>query len=152
MSSSGLLQKAYPRYGYPTLHDMLKSKGWVINRKRTYRLYRDEGLQVRTKRRKKLYRPRVPMLVPSVANERWSIDFMSDQLSSEQRFRVVNVVDDYTRECVFLGRRLFNLKDSGWPLSSIGLHKVEPLRRHWCATTDQSSRAKRCFFGRSTPV
>ncbi len=93
------LAEAYPRYGYPTLHDMLKSKGWVINRKRTYRLYRQEGLQVRTKRRKKLYRPRVPMLVPSVANERWSIDFMSDQLACGRRLRIVNVVDDYTREC-----------------------------------------------------
>ena len=41
------LAEVYPRYGYPTLHDRLKSKGWVINRKRTYRLYRDEGLQVR---------------------------------------------------------------------------------------------------------
>jgi putative transposase len=91
------LAEAYRRYGSPTLHDMLKSQGWVINRKRTYRLYRDEGLQVRTKRRKKLYRPQVPMLVPSVANERWPIDFMSDQLACGQRFGVVNVVDDYTR-------------------------------------------------------
>ena len=54
---------------------------------------------------------------------------MSDQRSHGQRFRVVNVVDDYTRECVFLGRRLFNLKDSGWPLSSIGLHKVKTLAK-----------------------
>jgi putative transposase len=46
----------YPRYGYPTLHDMLKAQGHVINPKRTYRIYREEGLQVRTKRRKKLTR------------------------------------------------------------------------------------------------
>ena len=49
------LAERYPRYGYPTLHDMLRAEGLVINRKRTYRLYREEGLQVRTKRRKKTH-------------------------------------------------------------------------------------------------
>ncbi len=58
------LDERYPRYGYPTLHDMLKAEGLVINPKRTYQIYREEGLQVRTKRRKKLIRPRIPMLVP----------------------------------------------------------------------------------------
>ena len=51
-----VLAERYPRYGYPTLHDMLKIEGHVINPKRTYRIYREEGLQVRTKRRKKLTR------------------------------------------------------------------------------------------------
>lgn len=51
------LAERYPRYGYPTLHDMLRIEGQVINRKRTYRIYREQGLQVRTKRRKKLVRP-----------------------------------------------------------------------------------------------
>ncbi len=95
-----VLAERYPRYGYPTLHDMLKIEGRVINRKRTYRIYREEGLQVRTKRRKKLRRPRVPMLVPDAVNQRWSIDFVSDQLANGRRFRVLNVVDDYSRECV----------------------------------------------------
>ena len=94
------LAERYPRYGYPTLHDMLKSEGCVVNRKRTYRIYREEGLQVRTKRRKKLIRPRVPMRVPDSVNQRWSMDFMSDQLANGRRFRILNVVDDYTRECV----------------------------------------------------
>ncbi len=58
------------------------------------------GLQVRTKRRKKLVRPRVPMPLPSRAGERWSIDFVHDQLSCGRRFRVFNVVDDFSRECV----------------------------------------------------
>jgi len=53
-----LLAERYPRYGYPTLHAMLRAEGLVQNPKRTYRIYREEGLQVRTKRRKKLTRPR----------------------------------------------------------------------------------------------
>lgn len=94
------LAERYPRYGYPTLHAMLKIEGQVINRKRTYRIYREQGLQVRTKRRKKLIRPRLPMLVPNAPNERWSLDFVSDQLANGRRFRVLNVIDDYSRECV----------------------------------------------------
>ena len=95
------LAERYPRYGYPTLHDMLSAEGLIINRKRTYRIYREEDLQVRTKRRKKLTRPRVPMLVvPDKPNVRWSMDFVSDQLANGRRFRVLNVVDDFSRECV----------------------------------------------------
>lgn len=94
------LAERYPRYGYPTLHDMLVTEGQVRNKKRTYRIYREEGLQVRTKKRKKLTRPRVPMSVPEQVNERWSIDFVSDQLANGRRFRVFNVVDDFSRECV----------------------------------------------------
>lgn len=94
------LAERYPRYGYPTLHALLAAEGMVINPKRTYRLYREEGLQVRTKRRKKLQRPRTPMAVPTRANERWSLDFVSDQLANGRRFRVLNVVDDFSRVCV----------------------------------------------------
>jgi putative transposase len=94
------LAERYPRYGYPTLHDMLRAEGLVKNPKRTYRIYREERLQVRTKRRKKLNRPRIPMLVPNTVNERWSVDFVSDQLANGRRFRVLNVVDDFSRECV----------------------------------------------------
>jgi len=64
------LAERYPRYGYPTLHGMLRIEGLVQNRKRTYRIYREEGLQVRTKPRKKLIRPRIPMVIPDQANER----------------------------------------------------------------------------------
>jgi len=94
------LSEQYPRYGYPTLHDMLRAEGVIRNRKRTYRIYREEGLKVRTKVRRKLTRPRIPMLVPDAANARWSMDFVSDQLANGRRFRILNVVDDYTRECV----------------------------------------------------
>ena len=94
------LASQYPRYGYPTLHGMLRSEGLVINPKRTYRIYSQLGLQVRTKRRKKIVRPRIPMIVPNRMNQRWSVDFVSDQLADGRRFRILNVIDDYSRECV----------------------------------------------------
>ena len=94
------LGEQYPRYGYLMLHELLRGEALVVNRKRTYRLYTELGMQVRTKRRKKLVRPRVPMLVPSRPNERWSLDFVHDQLADGRRFRVLNIVDDYSRVCV----------------------------------------------------
>ena len=94
------LGERYPCYGYLMLHEMLKIKGLVQNRKRTYRLYCELGMQVRIKKRKKLVRPRIPLTVPSKPNERWSLDFISDQLFDGRRFRVLNIVDDYSRVCV----------------------------------------------------
>lgn len=94
------LASQYPRYGYLMLHGLLKGEGLVVNCKHTYRLYTEEALQVRTKKRKKLTRPRQPIEVPSALNQRWSMDFVSDQLSSGRRFRVLNVVDDFSREMV----------------------------------------------------
>lgn len=90
----------YPRYGYLMLHELLKREKLVKNKKRTYRLYRELALQVRTKRRKKLMRPRIPMATPSTINQRWSMDFVSDQLANGRRFRVLNVVDDFSREVI----------------------------------------------------
>jgi putative transposase len=87
-------------YGYLLLHGILKAEGLVVNKKHTYRLYTEEGLQVRTKKQKKLQRPRQPMEVPTRVNQRWSMDFVSDQLSNGRRFRVLNVVDDFSREMV----------------------------------------------------
>ena len=90
----------YPQYGYLMLHGLLKSEGLVQNKKQTYRIYTEEGLQVRTKKRKKIQRPRVPMEVPTTPNQRWSMDFVSDQLVNGRRFSTLNVVDDYLREMV----------------------------------------------------
>lgn len=86
--------------GYPMLHGMLKSEGLVINKKRTYRIYSEEGLQLRKRRKKKLDRPRMPLTVPLGIDVRWSMDFVSDQLSNGRRFRVLNVKDDYSKELV----------------------------------------------------
>ncbi len=94
------LAEQYPRYGYLILHALLKGEGLVQNPKRTYRIYCEEQLQVRTKRRKRLPNiPRQPMALPSRRTERWSLDFVSDQLATGRRFRILNVIDDYTREC-----------------------------------------------------
>jgi putative transposase len=90
----------FPRYGCGLLHGLLRSEGLVVNHKRTYRLYRALGLQVRRRRRKKLDRPRVPLAPAQAPRQRWSMDFVSDQFTSGRRFRVLNVIDDHTRECL----------------------------------------------------
>lgn len=90
----------YPKYGYLMLHNLLRRDGLVVNKKRTYRLYCCEGLQVRTKKRKRLQRPRQPTAVLTRVNERWSMDFVYDQLANGGRFRVLNVIDDFSREMI----------------------------------------------------
>jgi putative transposase len=92
-----------PRWGYLRLHVLLRREGWKVNKKRTYRIYREEGLSVRTKQRKK--RASHLRVVPPAAtgpNERWAMDFIHDQLMSGARFRALTVVDTYTRECPML--------------------------------------------------
>lgn len=88
------------RYGYLRLHALLRREGLVTNPKRTYRLYRREGLQVRTKKRRKLpRRDRIAPQVPDRPMQRWSLDFVHDQLADYRRFRVLNIVDDHSRIC-----------------------------------------------------
>lgn len=94
------LAAQYPRYGAPTLHGMLRAEGLVVNHKRTERIYRDVGLQVPRRRRKKLKRPRVPLTPATAIDTRWSMDFVHDQLANGRCFRVLNVIDDHTRECL----------------------------------------------------
>nr|WP_242500632.1 IS3 family transposase [Tropicimonas sp. IMCC6043] len=87
-------------YGYLRLHAMLRREGLVLNPKRTYRLYTAQGLQVRTKKRRKLpRRDRVAPQAPERPMQRWSLDFVSDQLADCRRFRVLNIVDDCSRIC-----------------------------------------------------
>ena len=90
----------YPGYGYRMLHALLLAQGISHNKKKTYRLYCEQGLQVRTKKRKKIQRDRQPMDIPTAVNQRWSMDFVSDQLHTGRRFRVLNMVDDFSRELV----------------------------------------------------
>lgn len=74
---------------------------YVINHKRLFRLYREEKLAVRRRGgRKRAIGTRAPMLVPMAPNERWSLDFVSDQLTCGRRFRILTIVDDCTRECL----------------------------------------------------
>ena len=72
------LAEKYKAWGYLLLHALLKKEGLVVNRKHTYRLYREEGLQERTKKRKRLYRTRVELPEPTEINQQWSMDFVSD--------------------------------------------------------------------------
>lgn len=91
------------RFGYRRLHVLLRREGHVVNHKRLFRLYREERLAVRRRRgRKRAIGTRAPMLLPSTPNERWSLDFVSDQLADGRRFRILVVVDDCTRECLAL--------------------------------------------------
>ena len=90
-----------PRWGAPILHAVLKAEGLVINHKRTERLYREEGLSLRRRRRRKLPAvARVPLSMPQGPNERWSMDFIHDQLATGRRFRCLTLVDDFTRQCL----------------------------------------------------
>ena len=91
------------RFGYRRIHVMLHRQGLVMNQKKLRRLYREEKLQVRRRGgRKRALGTRRPMLVPDCANARWSLDFISDTFTDGRRFRVLAVVDDYTRECLAL--------------------------------------------------
>ena len=89
------------RYGYRRLTVMLRREGWKVNTKRVYRLYREEQLQVRTaKRTKREPHLRVPLPGAGRPNQRWSMDFVSDRLVNGRWFRILTVVDQYTRECL----------------------------------------------------
>lgn len=91
-----------PRFGVPRLTVLLRQELGGVNHKRVERIYREEGLQLPRKRGKKrgVNNRAVALLVSREPNERWSMDFMNDSLCDGRRFRVLTVVDDFTRECV----------------------------------------------------
>ena len=89
------------RWGYRMLTEVLRREGFEDNHKRIYRVYREEKLQVKVRKRRKAARWRGAKPEPAArANERWSMDFMSDQLADGRKIRVLNIVDDYTRQCL----------------------------------------------------
>lgn len=139
------------RFGYRRIHVMLQRQGIVMNQKKLRRLYREENLQVRKRGgRKRALGTRRPMVLPSCANERWSLDFVSDALTDGRKFRVLAVVDDYSRECLSLmadtslsglrvtrelnaliarrGQPLTIVSDNGTELTSMAILK-------WCQDT-----------------
>ena len=80
---------------------MLAREGHALNHKKLYRLYREERLMVRRRRgRKRALGTRAPMTLPIRINQRWSLDFVSDTLSDGRRFRILCIVDDFSRECL----------------------------------------------------
>ncbi|UFW92161.1 IS3 family transposase (plasmid) [Bradyrhizobium barranii] len=95
------LANARRRFGYRRLFVLVRQHGEPSGRNRIYRLYREEGLSVRKRRaRRRAVGTRAPILVEARPNARWSLDFVHDQFASGRRFRVLNVVDDVTRECL----------------------------------------------------
>jgi Transposase and inactivated derivatives len=91
------------RFGYRRLHVLLRREGHAVNRKRVQRLYREEKLTVRRRGgRKRALGERRPIDTPRAANQRWSLDVVADQMTDGRRFRILEVYDDCTRECLAL--------------------------------------------------
>ena len=91
------------RFGYRRLHILLRREGVTMNHKKLRRLYREERLQARRRGgRKRALGTRAPLVLPQGPNQRWSLDFVSDTFTDSRRFRMLTVVDDFTRECLCL--------------------------------------------------
>jgi len=91
------------RFGYRRLHVLMCREGLVMNHKKLRRLYREERLQVRRRSgRKRALGTRLPMAIPQGPNQRWSLDFVSDAFVDGRRFRILAIVDDFSRECLAL--------------------------------------------------
>jgi putative transposase len=89
------------RFGYRRLTVLLCRGGLRVNHKKVYRLYREEGLAVRRRKRRKLAAgARIVLAAPTQPNQRWSMDFMGDSLATGRTFRILNLVDDYSREAI----------------------------------------------------
>ncbi len=93
-----------PRFGYLRVLVMLKREGWQVGKKRVYRLYRLEGLQLRmkVKRRKRIALLRGKVMPATAANQHWSMDFVHDQMHDGRKFRILTVIDQWSRESVSL--------------------------------------------------
>jgi len=90
-----------PRFGYRRLHRMVGREGFAVNHKRVHRLYRAEGLALRrSKRKRATSAPRVVVPPATRPNDKWSMDFVSDATADGRRFRIFNVVDEYTQEAL----------------------------------------------------
>ena len=95
------LANARRRFGYRRLFVLLRQHGEPSGLNRIYRFYREEGLSVRKRRaRRRAVGTRAPILVEARPNARWSLDFVHDQFANGRRFRILNIVDDVTRECL----------------------------------------------------
>ena len=96
------LARQKPRFGYRRLHVLLRGGGEHVNHKRVFRVYREAGLAVRRKARKRLVREGSPRPALTAANQEWAADFAHDAMASGRAIRVLSVVDEYTRECLTL--------------------------------------------------
>ncbi len=90
-----------PRFGYLRIHALLRAEGVSVNHKRVYRIYRELGLTVRRRGRRKYFWGRIAPKEEALSlNQRWSMDFVHDTLSNGRRIRILNIIDDCTRECL----------------------------------------------------
>jgi putative transposase len=139
------------RFGYRRLHILLRREGLSVNHKKLRRVYREERLQVRRRGgRKRALGSRAPMALPQGRNQRWSLDFVADMLTDGRRFRILAIVDDFTRECLGLvadtslsGLRVVRELDviialRGKPSSIVsdnGTELTSMAILHWCQET-----------------
>jgi putative transposase len=96
------LARKKPRWGYRRLHILLTGSGERVNHKRVFRVYREAGLAVRRKARKRLVREGSPQPTLTAANQEWAVDFAHDALANGRAIRVLTVEDEYTRESLAL--------------------------------------------------
>lgn len=125
------LAKRYGRYGYRKIAHLLHIEGWQVNHKRVERLWREEGLQLpqRHKKRKRLYHKdsSVIRLRPHYPNHIWSIDFVHDKLSNGRSYKMLTVLDEYTREALCVTVRLkMNADDVLEALYQLMMKKGKP--------------------------
>ena len=96
-----VLAEKEPAWGYRLLHGALRLEGWVLNRKKTLRLYREEKLGLRPKHKKRLKcEKRGPSAPVTAPNQRWQMDFIHDRLSDGRSFRTLNLTEAFTRQCL----------------------------------------------------
>lgn len=140
------LAQSRVRYGYRRIHVLLKREGWDVNAKRVARLYTQEGLNLRAKgpkRRRRSAAQRI-RLAPTGPNQVWSMDFMHDRLRGEisRKFRLLNVVDIYTRECLVLEvARGFTAHDVVRLLSRVVVQRGAPTALRWDQGTEFTAEA-----------
>ena len=96
------LAREKPRFGYRRLHVLLTRTGAAVNHKRVHRVYREAGLSIRRKKRKRCVRVEQPLRICTAPNQEWALDFVHDAVESGRTIRVLTVVDAYTRECLAL--------------------------------------------------
>ena len=111
------LAELYPSYGFKKMYNLLRKKGYKWNHKKVYRVYKHLGLNLKRRVKRRIpTRQRVPLDLPKRYNQVWSMDFMSDALFNNRRFRTLNLIDDYNRECIWIETTL-----------SIGAHQMVNL-------------------------
>ena len=121
------------RYGYKRIHILLRREGWEVNHKRVYRIYCEEGLNLRTKRPKRRVSAahRVKSPPATGINESWSMDFVTDSLFNGRRFRSLTVVDNFSRECLVIevGQHIRG-EDVVRVMSSLAFYRGTPRTIH----------------------